>query len=75
LCHPDIPADLAEQAAEYRQLLIDTVVELDDAVCCGFVNSRQQWGRHMPAAQQHEQEGLKGKGAIGQSLRRPLLCY
>ena len=34
----DIPADLAELAAEYREKLVEAVVELDDDVMMAYLD-------------------------------------
>lgn len=48
----DIPADLQELANEYREKLIDTVVELDDAVSADYndSSSMQRLNFGIPAA-------------------------
>jgi len=37
----DIPADLADQAKEYREKLIEAVAELDDDVLAGFLEGKE----------------------------------
>ncbi|MBP2311077.1 elongation factor G [Azospirillum soli] len=39
--HTDIPDDLKDRAAEYRQTLLDTVLELDDAAMEAYLESGQ----------------------------------
>eukprot|EP00873_Tetraselmis_striata_P026883 jgi/Tetstr1/447147/TSEL_034584.t1 len=37
----DIPADLADKAAEYREMLLDSVCELDDDVCMAYLDGEE----------------------------------
>jgi elongation factor G len=39
--YEEIPADLADRAAEYRQAMIDTVVEMDDAVMEAYLEGTE----------------------------------
>ncbi|MCW2237452.1 elongation factor G [Azospirillum canadense] len=64
--YTDIPEDLRAQAAEYRQALIDTAIELDDAATEAYLESGEE-----PSV-----ETLKAcirKGAIGLKFV-PVLC-
>ena len=46
----DIPADLAEQAAEYREMLLETLSEADDAIMVKFLDGEDLSAEEIQAA-------------------------
>jgi elongation factor G len=61
----DIPADMAEQAAEYRERLVDQCVELDDAAMEAYLEGAEPDEAALRA--------LIRKGTIGAKFN-PILC-
>jgi elongation factor G len=61
----DIPADLADKAAEYRELLVETAVELDEAAMEAYLEGEEPSEETLKA--------LIRKGTIGLAFT-PVLC-
>jgi elongation factor G len=61
----DVPADLAEQAKEYRQLLLDTALSVDDA-------AMEEYFEHGDVSRETLKRCIKA-GAISGAFR-PVLC-
>jgi elongation factor G len=61
----DIPADMADQAAEWREKLLDSVCELDDDVCMAYLDGEEP--------DQDTIKRLIRKGTCEQTLV-PMIC-
>ena len=64
----EIPADLADQAAEYREKLLETLADVDDAIMEKYLEGeehlgREAQGRHPPG--HHRQQGQPGACRLG----------
>ncbi len=64
----DIPADMVEQANEYREKLIDTIVELDDDVLTAYFDVGGERSRPRAATQLQPRRECSSSGPLNALL-------